>query len=875
MKIIRHTEAATADIGSIGGKVWHLVRLEQAGLSVPGWMVIPAETLEAVLQGAQEPGEVRRRIMGHTFDETLIHKIKADFPGTSWFAVRSSAVEEDGAETSFAGQFESFLFVRAEDIPAKIREVWLSAFSGRVAAYRETNNLQAQPGIAVIIQEMIAADAAGVAFGIHPSDGNRKQKVISAVWGLGEGLVSGALDADVYTVAEDGGISRQIVLKQQRVVQDDRPEGGTRTESVPVELQQAAALDDEAILEVASVLDTVYRVFGTYQDVEFARKEGHLYVLQSRAVTVLHKLADSSDVYTLWDNSNIVESYPGVTTPLTFSFISRSYEGAYRLFCEFLGVDRQTLQDNDRVFKNTLGFMNGRVYYNLKTWYRMLALVPGYSINARSMEQMMGVKERFDLPGHTPLSRGKAWWRVTRMAVQMLYRYKRLPAERAAFQRLLDEVIGRYKRMDMSRLSAHQLMDLYLDFERQLLNEWKAPLLNDFFAMIWFGILQKQTAACIPGSPNIHNDLLCGSRDIISTQPIHRSIALTTMISNNPAWKKLFAEQDADAVWTKVSSDAEYIELRREIERYIDDFGERCIGELKLETVSYSQDPRLFIRVLKSYVHSGITVASIDTHAEQAIRERAENALGPALKGRFLKKWWIRKALSKTRELVSARENLRYERTRAFGIVRGLFSAMGQRWYAERILADPRDIFYLTREEIFAFIEGRSVTQDIRALAAHRKGESEAYKAMPVPAERFATYGIVYHANDFYSRLKVEVTTGDLKGTGCCPGIVRAPVKVVTDPASVSDMEGAILVTSSTDPGWVTLFPGASGIIVERGSLLSHSAIVSREMGKPCIVGVTGLLQRLHTGDVVEMDGSSGYIRIITSPEHTEGQAEP
>ena len=136
---------------------------------------------------------------------------------------------------------------------------------------------------------------------------------------------------------------------------------------------------------------------------------------------------------------------------------------------------------------------------------------------------------------------------------------------------------------------------------------------------------------------------------------------------------------------------------------------------------------------------------------------------------------------------------------------------------------------------------------------------------MEPPAERFATYGPVYHGNDFFSNSKMEIPEGDLKGIGCSPGIVRGKVRVVMNPNETHALNGEILVTPSTDPGWVTLFTSASGIIVERGSLLSHSAIVSREMGKPCIVAVTGLLKTLKTGDQIEMNGSTGTIRLINA----------
>ncbi|MGI8583236.1 MAG: PEP-utilizing enzyme, partial [Chitinophagaceae bacterium] len=179
------------------------------------------------------------------------------------------------------------------------------------------------------------------------------------------------------------------------------------------------------------------------------------------------------------------------------------------------------------------------------------------------------------------------------------------------------------------------------------------------------------------------------------------------------------------------------------------------------------------------------------------------------------------------------------------------------------IIEDDRDIFYLTVQEIFSFIEGRSVTQNIKALINLRKSEFENYQDQNAPSERFATYGTVYHSNDFFSESKIEKQEGGLNGIGCCPGKVRGKVKVILNPNEVSSLHGDILVTLSTDPGWVMLFPSASGIIVERGSVLSHSAIISREMEKPCIVSVTGLLKTLTTGDEIEMNGSTGEIKII------------
>lgn len=870
MNYISHTQGDIAGEYTIGGKARNLYLLKEIGLSVPEWIVIPQEELFRIVPQEiqkQEYSKVTAFIDSLSIPETFINEIVSQFTDTTFWAVRSSAIDEDGSDFSFAGQFESHLFVPKEQLADMIKKVWKSAFSERVYQYRQNNKLEHKFGIAVIIQKMINADAAGVAFGINPANGDRKAKVISSVYGLGEGLVSGELDSDNYILKEKN-ITTQLADKTHKVIIDSASKGGTKKVEVEKENQNSSSLSNLQLKEIETILDTCYREYGKPQDMEFAVANNKIYLLQSRPVTNLHKIADANGDYILWDNSNIIESYPGVTTPLTFSFISKSYEGAYKLFCGFMGVDEKVIRENERVFANTLGLINGRVYYNLKTWYHMLAMLPGYSINARFMEKMMGVKERFDIPETYRLSKGAAWWSIIKMGVKMYGRFLSLPRKRKEFMDVLNTTITQYKSINFEEKNANELMQLYIEFERKLLNEWKAPLLNDFFAMIWFGMLQKKCEKyAISKNPNIHNDLLCGSSDIISVQPIHRTITLATTIAGDKELKELFVSNDEKQIWKKlaINTNANYVSIRKEIERYVADFGERCIGELKLESISYTQDPTKFVKIVKSYVDSGITAERTSGKIEEELRKNAEQELNTALKTKPLKKWLLKRTLRNARELVSSRENLRYERTRAFGIVRAIFSYMGNRFYAEGIIEHSRDIFYLTKEEIFSFIEGTSVTQNVKALITLRKNEFEAYQQQQPPSERFASYGPVYHANDFFSTTKVEKIEGDLKGIGCCPGKVKGKVRVILNPNEVSSLDGDILVTSSTDPGWVTLFPSASAIIVERGSLLSHSAIVSREMGKPCIVSVTGLLKILKTGDEIEMDGSTGEIKIIKS----------
>jgi pyruvate,water dikinase len=217
---------------------------------------------------------------------------------------------------------------------------------------------------------------------------------------------------------------------------------------------------------------------------------------------------------------------------------------------------------------------------------------------------------------------------------------------------------------------------------------------------------------------------------------------------------------------------------------------------------------------------------------------------------------------------VSNRENLRFERTRLFGTIRGLFLEAGRRLQAIGRLDDGRDIFYLELGEILAFNDGTATTTDLRSLAAVRKQEFATYRDGPAPAERFETRGPVYHAQPHRSTKPSgasETSGEERKGLGCCPGVVRGTACVVRDPKHAQLTAGCILVADHTDPGWIMLFPSASGLLVERGSLLSHSAIVARELGIPAVISIPGLLDWLQDGDEVELDGAAGIVRRLVS----------
>lgn len=535
----------------LGGKGRNLVALKNAGLQVPKFAIIPADYLQKLIPDEiQKSGDqqmVRNFISNYRFDQKLLDSGTNYFSQKTFLAIRSSALVEDGKKHSFAGQFESYLYVKPQDLGTYLRKVWLSNYSERVKQYKKIQEVgEKEEGIAIIVQEMIDAEVSGVAFGVNPASGNEEESIINAVYGVGEGLVSGQLNADFFCIKAQE-IQSEIVEKSSFFTFNKQIGHGVVEGKVEEKLQNVASLSEEQILQITATLKLMKKILGRPQDMEFAIKDDRLYYLQTRPITQIAQPREQKSNYILWDNSNIIESYPGITTPLTFSFISQSYQKAYQLFSAYMGVNSKVIHANEQVFKNTLGLINGRVYYNLKTWYHMLAMLPGYSINARYMENMMGVKERFDIPEDYKLSKSKAWLSIIKMAFSMINRMFALPRKRKAFMLLLEQTISHYKDINYDNHDASELLQLYLDFEHKLLNEWKAPLLNDFFAMIWFGMLQKYSEKYLRSeNKNIQNDLLCGSHDIISTEPIHRSIAISSFVHQHSELLHIFTKNSPE-----------------------------------------------------------------------------------------------------------------------------------------------------------------------------------------------------------------------------------------------------------------------------------------------------------------------------------------
>jgi pyruvate,water dikinase len=309
-------------------------------------------------------------------------------------------------------------------------------------------------------------------------------------------------------------------------------------------------------------------------------------------------------------------------------------------------------------------------------------------------------------------------------------------------------------------------------------------------------------------------------------------------------------------------------EFRAKYDEYLAQFGDRCLEELKLESETLHENPRVLMRSVGELARAP-QVARQQAATGDSARD-AKLQMRIALRGRPLRTLIAMGVLRKASATVTQRENLRFERTRLFARVRRIFSESGKRLSAVGVLDGADDVFYLQVEEVRAYVNGNAVTADLRGLVALRRAEFERYRQSDPPAARFETVGAVYHAQSYRAKTTTAHEGGDAnerRGIGCCPGIVRGVVCVIHDPRNARLPAGSVLVADHTDPGWIMLFPSASGLLVERGSLLSHSAIVARELGIPAVVSIPGLTEWLRNGDIVELDGARGTVRRIEAEE--------
>jgi pyruvate,water dikinase len=393
--------------------------------------------------------------------------------------------------------------------------------------------------------------------------------------------------------------------------------------------------------------------------------------------------------------------------------------------------------------------------------------------------------------------------------------------------------------------------------------------------MIFFGILKSLTEKWIKKgqSPSLYNDLLSGQGDLPSTEPTRLLMKIAKKIDEGDIQRReWFLKQSSSQIIIALKQ-GEQKDIGDDFLHFIDLYGFRCINELKLESTDLHEDSSFAMDAILSFVRMKNTSVDEIIKREKETHAQAERIVRENISG--IKLVIFNFIVKKARSAVKDREDLRLLRTNIFGICRRIFKALGRRFSELNLISHPMDIFYLTIDELTAYQEGRSLEVDFKGLTELRKKDFQHFRKSPPPPDRFYTQGTV-GLNLSYPQvlaeqdllINEEPKSDDpsiLIGTPCSPGVVEGIVRVVRESEDAEGLNGEIMVSERTDPGWVPLFPSTSGLLIERGSLLSHSAVVARELGIPTIVGIHGgLMKKLKTGMRVRMDATKGEIKILS-----------
>lgn len=700
------------------------------------------------------------------------------------FSVRSACNIEDSASSSFAGQFDTFLNVSAADVPKKVEQVFDSADSESIAAYASSMNIPASDiKMNVIVQEMVDADISGVIFTANPQ-GILNETVIVAGRGAGQGVVTTDSDSVTYY--------------------------WNRTDKVFFYEGSEDILKEDLALKIAELSESVTGVLGDLLDIEFAVKDGEIFILQARDITTLN-----ADDPVVLDNSNIVESYPGLSLPLTISFVDMVYSGVFRGLAYRVLKNRKELAKREDVISNMTGHANGRIYYKISNWYTVIKFLPFSKKIIPLWQEMLGVKTKTYDDGDLKLNPFVRIGTYFNSFAELTSAPRKMRRLNTSFTEVNEDFYKNFR----EDLTPAELIKMFGGVKEKLLKNWDVTLLNDMYAFIYTGLLKSRLKKKYHLDEGRINSLISGITDIESMKPVKALI-------------KLASEDGSE------EKKREYIEL----------YGDRNLEELKLESRTFRSNPELLDKRIEELKEDPARLAAVQ---ERFAKEHKEDMPRDILTDICLKRCC---------KGIANREISRLNRSRIYGIVRLIIDTMAKQYKMSGYIANEEDIYMLTLDEVFALAEE---AKDMKEIVDERKARYDAFKVLPA-------YSRLIFADKEFDRTVISIGTFDrekssdvLQGVPCSAGIAEAEALVIKDVKDAKDVKGKILVAKMTDPGWVFLLASASGIISEKGSLLSHTAIISRELGIPAVVGVNEATDLIRSGDIIRIDGTTGKIETV------------
>ena len=893
-----------------GGKAAMLARLIALEVPVPDGMVLTCQAFDQFLQASGLEALIERRLSaasGTDFatlqkaaDEIRALVLCAVMPGdlteafehaalalsASWpLAVRSSAVGEDGARASFAGQFDSVLHVHSiTALQAAVRECWASYWSARALFYRHRHRMPPR-GMALLIQRQVDAHTAGVLFTQQPGDHAEappESMVIEYVAGLADRLVSG-----------------QATPHRLYVSRRDR----TCMQEVRADEADAARLTTGQVQELAGVALRLEQALGGAQDIEWAIDgDGHVAIVQSRPITTGARPASSI----LWSNANVNENFPDPVSPLLYSIACAGYRAYFRNLGVAFGVSTRRLDAMEPALRTIVGAHGARLYYNLTHIHAVLRMAPFGDRLAAAFNLFVGAGETADQPADARRWQEHGRLRQTlaliRIVLSVVWQFLWLPARLRTFEHTADAFAARTTETALAGRSLAQLGTTLMAFVDIRCRRWKNASLCDTAAMVCYAALRRTLAREGFGDAT-HTRLLRAIPGVPSSQPAVRLWELSRLVRHDVALSSLFRGSSSAVVLSTVQSDPAFTSFRRALERYLDEWGFRSSGELMLTSPTLQECPEPVIDLIRSNAATDGS-SPMDTIAQQA-RERAAEAravLSSVARRAPFRACVLWVLLRGTQGAIVCRERARLKQALLYTRCRRVVLHIGEALVRDRRIASRDDVFMLTWQEIEELCAGRAMFPDgVGALVDLRRGQHAEASRMrppvtfrlpvsagwtdrtPGPDHRRAGPSGHRRAGPDHRRAgpfgparerrvakdPAYVLGNDLILTGAiaCGGRVTARAAVLSSVREAHTLlAGDVLVTRQTDPGWAPVFCLVSALVIERGGMLSHGAIIAREFGLPCLVCVKDATNRIPHGARVTVDADAGECRVEARP---------
>ena len=862
--------AACTQPSLVGGKAVGLARLLAEGFPVPSGFCVttdaydhalrlpdfsPAEQWHAALHSS---GAERQRILSHCHTIIRNHDIveltaqiveqvrRLDLPLPGLWAVRSSATNEDGTHASFAGVYRTHLGIPLEKIGSAVKDLWSSVWDERVLNYHTVSGSSGTPpAMAVVIQPLLDAQAAGVAYSVHPLTRRATQVVINTVAGLAAALVDGRATPDQYVV--------EIAENNQPIRISDRTIAG-QTQALRVTGQGLcevplsndavgrASLSDDRLFELARTTKLIEKAFGHPVDLEWLYDERGLWLLQARPISGLARSRQLTNDDCEWSRTNFKETMPELPSPLGLSFLELFMERHIVSPYRRLGCHVPEGVSSVRTFQ-------GRPYINMTLFHSLVAQLRG---DPSLLVEQMGGERVTRVPEALPLG----WIAFARAGVVMMAELRKVVRCGPAWFAEMKAMVAEH-RADRLRTVPGEQIASRLDAITQWLDEHELTFgiaggvsqclqaLGGFLPR-WLG---EDWRALLNGA-------LQGRASVISAQQIVRLAELADMVRGDPKAASWFNAEG----WapTEFRRKLEGTDVLRAFDRYLEDYGHRGVGESDVMSPRFADRPDLLLAVLRTQILAPTSVTSADILQRQTmIRERALAEIRARFGWRFHRRaifsWWYRRLC----RFFALREANRHHLMYYSAAARSLLLRLGE-WLVEQgQLSSGEDIFYLRIEERAELLAGGS--KDWKGVIQARRAERDRYARVSVP-DTIRDWNDVVRDSDAPSVVALD---GIFHGIPISAGKVMGPVRFVR---SMEDWNrvcrGDILVVSVIDPGMAPLFGVAAGLVAEMGGTLSHGAIIAREYGLPAVANVPHITTRLKEGDRISLDAERGEIIV-------------